>query len=81
MLELTAGVYSAPRISPAVRQRIWQVVTGWFSLEQDASIIMVWQDREVPGGLMVKTLGCPPIKFVEVDGIFLARRPVPGSTS
>ena len=48
MLEVVTGVYSAPRISPAVRERIWQVLDGWFVHERDASIVMLWQEREVP---------------------------------
>lgn len=77
MLELSPGVYSAPRISPAVRERIWAVLTGWFPAETDASVVMLWQEHGVPGGQAVKMLGCPPIEFVEVDGIVLARRPAP----
>lgn len=76
MLEITPGVYSAPRISPAVRARIWAVLTDWFAHETDASIVMLWQERDMPGGQAVRTLGCPPIDLVEVDGLLLARRPV-----
>lgn len=75
MLELAPGVYSAPRISPAVRERVGKVLADWFPHEQDASIVMVWQERDVPGGQAVRTLGTPPIEFVEVDGLYLARRP------
>lgn len=75
MLELAPGVYSAPRISPAVRERIWTVLKDWFPNERGASVIMIWQERELPGGQAVRTLGSPPIDFVNVDGIVLARRP------
>lgn len=74
MLEVVAGVYSAPRISPAVRERIWQVLVGWFVHERDASIVMLWQEREVPGGQAVRVLGSPPVNLVEVDGLLLTRR-------
>ncbi len=75
MLEVAPGVYCAPRISPAVRQRVWDVLEKWFPNEQDdASIVMIWQERDVPGGQAVLTLGTPPIDFVEVDGLILARR-------
>jgi CRISPR-associated protein Cas2 len=77
MLELAPGVYSAPRISPAVRARVWKVLEDWFPNEQDASIVMVWQEREVPGGQAVRTLGTPSIELVEVDGLFLAKRAPP----
>jgi len=74
MLELAPGVYSAPRQSPAVRQRVWDVLTDWFQLEQEAAIVMTWQDPTVPAGQAVLTLGLPPIDLVELDGIVLSRR-------
>jgi CRISPR-associated protein Cas2 len=76
MLEVAPGVYSAPRISPAVQQRIWEVLANWFLNEQGASIVMLWQERELPGGQAVRTLGSPPIGFVDVDGLMLAQRPL-----
>jgi CRISPR-associated protein Cas2 len=81
MLEVAPGVYSAPRISPAVRERIWNVLADWFPNEQEASIVLIWQERDVPGGQAVRTLGSPPIELAEVDGLILARRPVQGETS
>lgn len=74
MLEIAPGVYSAPRISPAVRQRLWDVLQNWFPSERDASIVLLWQERDQPGGQAVRTLGTPPIEFVDVDGLVLARR-------
>lgn len=75
MLELSAGVYSAPRLSATVRKRIWTVLEEWWSYERDASIIMVWHENKVPAGQAVKTLGIPPVDLIEIDGIVLARRP------
>ena len=74
MLELAPGVYSAPRHSPAVRERIWGVLHDWFILEKDASIAMVWAEHTMPGGQAVKTLGVPPVELVEVDGLVLTKR-------
>ncbi|GAB4178944.1 MAG: type I-E CRISPR-associated endoribonuclease Cas2e [Wenzhouxiangellaceae bacterium] len=74
LLELAPGVYSAPRISPAVRERVWSVLEDWFPAEADASIVMTWQDHETPGGQAVRTLGIPPIQLVECDGLILSRR-------
>ena len=73
MLELAPGVYSAPRISPAVRERIWPVLADWFPNEIDASVILLWQDKEMPVGQAVRTLGSPPVDLVEADGMILAR--------
>lgn len=74
MLELGPGVYSAPRISAAVRERIWNVLEEWFLKETDASVVMVWADNSVPGGQAVQTLGSPPIRLVEVDGLVVSCR-------
>lgn len=74
MLELAPGVYSAPRTSPAVRERIWLVLSDWFPNEQEASIVMLWADTARPGGQAVVTLGTPPIELVEIDGMLAARR-------
>jgi len=74
MLELAPGVYSAPRLSTAVRERIWTVIEDWFVAEQDASVVMVWVDPSVPGGQNVRTLGVPPVQLVELDGLILTRR-------
>lgn len=74
MLELAPGVYSAPRISPAVRERIWRVLADWFLNETEASIVMLWADTNMPGGQSVLTLGCPPIKIFEIDGLLTAQK-------
>lgn len=74
MLEVAPGVYSAPRISPAVRERVWQVLQDWFPNERDASIVMLWQEREMPGGQAMRALGIPPVELIDVDGLLLTRR-------
>lgn len=74
MLELSGGVYSAPRLSPAVRERIWTAIAGWWPSEVNASAVMVWQERDQPGGHAVRLLGDPPVSLVDVDGLILTRR-------
>lgn len=76
MLELAPGVYSAPRISPAVRNRIWRVLVEWFPNETEASIVMVWVNSDMPCGQSVLTLGSPPVKIIEIDGLLTALRNV-----
>jgi len=75
MLELGPGVYSAPRISSSVRNRIWAVLEAWWGYERGASVVMVWATPQAPCGQRVRTLGIPPIDLVDVDGLVLARRP------
>ena len=74
MLEVGPGVYSAPRLSAAVRDRVWQVLEDWFIVEGDASIVMIWADPRMPGAQNMRVLGLPRIDIVEIDGILLARR-------
>lgn len=76
MLELGPGVYSAPRINPAVRNRIWAVMEEWFASEADASVVMVWSEPSVPGGQQVRVLGLPPVELTELDGLLVTRRSV-----
>ncbi len=73
MLEVGPGVYTGSRLSVAVRDRIWDVLDEWFP-GIESSIVMVWTDKKVPGGLSVKVLGFPPIDLVEIDGIVLSCR-------
>ncbi|RLJ19808.1 type I-E CRISPR-associated endoribonuclease Cas2 [bacterium endosymbiont of Escarpia laminata] len=75
MLELAPGVYSAPKMSPAVRERVWSVVTEWFTAEQEASVILLWADSAQPGGQSVQTLGLPPVNLVDLDGLLITHRP------
>lgn len=81
MLELAPGVYSAPRLSAAVRKRIWSVLDDWFHAEIEASIVMVWADKQVPGGQDVQALGVPPVSLTEVDGMVLTRRNISRDSS
>lgn len=74
LLELAPGVYSAPHISPAVRERIWAVAAEWFLHETDASIVMVWADSTIPCGQGVRTLGVPPIRVASIDGLLTGYR-------
>lgn len=75
-LELAPGVYSGARLSPAVRDRIWAVLEDWFFAEVDASIIMLWYEPQMPGGQALRLLGVPPIDFMELDGMVVAKRRV-----
>ena len=77
MLEVGPGIYISPRQSPAVRKRVWTVLEEWFGAEAEASIVLLWQDSSIPGGLKIKRLGLPPIDIKEVDGMLLTRKPKP----
>ena len=74
MLELAPGVYSAPRMSPAVRERVWNVIEDWWHVEAEASVVMVWQDVASVSGQSVRMKGSPPVELVEIDGLIVTRR-------
>lgn len=73
MLELAPGVYSSPRMSRAVRERVWTVLSEW-QAELGGGIIMTWPDSSLPGGQAVATLGMPRKEVVEYNGVYLARQ-------
>jgi CRISPR-associated protein Cas2 len=71
MLEIAPGVYTAPRMNPGVRERVWVVLTEWFVATAGGSIVMTWQDGSQPSGQGVRNLGTPPVTITEMDGVFL----------
>ncbi|HEX7119855.1 MAG TPA: type I-E CRISPR-associated endoribonuclease Cas2e [Longimicrobiales bacterium] len=76
MLEIAPGVYTAPRMSRAVRQRVWNVLSEWFEELGGGGILMTWRDTSLPGGQGLAFLGTPPRELHDADGIFLARRAI-----
>jgi CRISPR-associated protein Cas2 len=77
MLEIAPGVYSSPRLSVAVRERVWSVCSDWFVEihdELEASVVMTWHDAREPGGQGVKTLGIPAREFVDHEGFLVTRQ-------
>lgn len=74
MPELAPGVYVSPNLSPAVRDRVWSVVTDWWEHAPGSSILMAYPDREAPGRLAIWTLGLPPVELDVLDGLRVAVR-------
>ncbi len=59
MLELSAGVYAHPRMSPAVRNRLWEVLRDWHAQLRRGSVVLTWAESAANGGLGLATLGEP----------------------
>lgn len=74
MLELAPGVYANPRMTQRTRERVWQVVSEWYSRLRNGSVVMAWRDTGAVGGMGVSTLGEPPKELIEVDGLLVVRR-------
>lgn len=74
MLEIAPGVYVSPDMSAGVRQRVWSVMTDWWSQLHRGSLVMVWRDSKAVGNLRIETLGEPSKVIVDADGLLLVKR-------
>lgn len=77
MLEVSAGVYIAPRLSISVRERTWAVMTKWFEALGNGSLLLAWPDKKAPGGVGLRMLGEAPKEIWDAGGLLLVRKPLP----
>lgn len=75
MCEVTLGVYTGPRMSAGVRERVWKVMEEWFdaTYAPDTAVVMTWPDPKAPGGQTFLTLGVPKVDLHTHDGMVLVR--------
>jgi CRISPR-associated protein Cas2 len=76
MLEVASGVYTAPTMTAAVRDRVWAVLEKWAVGTRDDGAVMTWPEAQAPGGQIVRVLGEPPLELHETPSVVLARRPL-----
>lgn len=76
MLEIAPGVYTGPRLSRAVRERVWAVLSAWHDELRRGGIVMTWREAGAPGGQRVLLLGEARRDLVDVDGVLLVKREV-----
>lgn len=75
MLEVAPGVYTSPRMSDGVRERVWEVCLEWSSeLPTDGGVILTWRDAAQPSGQGLRIVGWPKIDIVDHDGIWVVRK-------
>lgn len=74
MLEIAPGVYTSPRMTKGIRERVWMVLAEWHGELRNGAIVMTWRAPEEAGGQGLAYLGEPPRELVEVDGMVLVRR-------
>ncbi len=75
MLEVGPGVYAAPHLRKAVRERLWRVMLDWAGqVPEGGGVMLMWRDREAPSGLSIRTLGWPKTEIVSHEGIWLSQR-------
>lgn len=75
MLEIAPGVYTQPRMSAGVRERVWTVLSEWHAALGQGSVVMTWPDRKESCGQAIRVLGVPPKRLVDVDGLVVMIKP------
>ena len=76
MLEIAPGVYTSPQMTKGVRERVWNVVSNWYSALGRGSIVLTWREKSEPGGQAVLLLGEPPRTLYESDSALLVKREI-----
>jgi CRISPR-associated protein Cas2 len=73
MLEIAPGVYTSPNMTGGIRERIWAVLSEWYSQLGQGSIVMTWRDPAAVSEQEVRTLGESPKEIVDADGVYLVK--------
>jgi CRISPR-associated protein Cas2 len=77
MLEIAPGVYTSPRMTAAVRERVWEVCLRWYQALEEGSLVMTWRDSKESGGQGVRMLGEPPKELCDYEGVLMVRCNLP----
>lgn len=77
MLEIAPGVYTSPNMTKGVRERVWSVLSSWYSERQQGSIIMTWQEKSLTSHQGILTLGYPHKIICLADDVYLTFTPPP----
>jgi CRISPR-associated protein Cas2 len=73
MPEVATGVFTSPDLTRVVRERVWGVLTEWWSHKPGGSVLMVWRDDKAPGRLGVSSLSEPSRELADLDGVLVTR--------
>ena len=73
MLEIAPGVYTSPKMTNGIRERIWGVLTQWYYDLKQGAIVMTWRDPTAVGEQRILTLGEAPKTIVDADGVYLVK--------
>ncbi len=73
MCEIAPGIYTSPRMSVSVRERVWKVIAPWTQGVADCSLVMTWPDASAPGGQAIRSFGTPRVELYVHDGVHLVR--------
>ena len=79
MNEIAPGVFTAPNMTVAVRERVWRVLESWRdSGTADMAVLMTWSDVSAAGGQAIRVIGFPRVRLVEYEQFVLTWRALPG---
>ena len=73
MLEIAPGVYTSPRMTSGIRDRVWDVLTRWHLESGQGAIVMTWREPTSVGEQRILTLGEAPKDIVDADGVYLVK--------
>ena len=73
MLEIAPGVYTSPRMTSGIRDRVWDVLIRWHLESGQGSVVMTWREQTAVGEQRILTLGEAPKHIVDADGVYLVR--------
>ena len=73
MLEIAPGVYTSPRLTAGIRERIWDVLMRWHGETSQGAIVMTWRDPDAVGEQRILTLGEAPKEIVDAGGVYLVK--------
>ena len=73
MLEIAPGVYTSPRMTSGIRDRIWDVLSRWYYDSGSGAIVMTWSDQTAVGHQRISILGDAPKTIVDADGVHLVK--------
>jgi len=74
MLNPHPGVYVSVSLDAGSRDRIWDILRGWWEAEPAGTILMMYRDKSRPMGVAFRSLGAPRRTIVEHDGVWMLLR-------
>ncbi len=77
MLEVAPGIYTSPKMTVAVRNRVWNTLCDWSSNYNNIGLLLTWPDSKEPGGQGLLIIGAPGVDLHEHHGLHLLRRELP----
>ncbi|AOG02881.1 type I-E CRISPR-associated endoribonuclease Cas2e [Bosea sp. RAC05] len=81
MPEVSPGVFTSPALPKGVRDRVWNVLSDWWSQVPGGSILMISKDDSSPGRLRILSLGTPVRDVVDLDGVLVGKRRRPNAAA